>query len=307
MKKIRFFSLFILICVLLTGCSSTADVGTDTDSVETSASEPIYYSVLTYFHNSAFATVEYEFSDTESFSSEPAETKEFTLLGKTYEVIYDQTIYTFQLYYPNHVYSSNDIPSVAFDHRGYISQIKFSPSNESNEAKKISRDEAIEKAVDFIKEIMIKEEKFSIDDYEISTVFNAADGNESFEYYQITFQKQVGDYYTQDSASIQVRTNGDITSFSSSCLGMINKDADISFDLSQVKRCVDEKLDSIYKNQENELGICNLEYEHPQTPNTLIRLKNGTLALKYDVRVKYKNETSPFNVIVCEQINFIIQ
>ena len=310
MKKARFISLFMLICILLTGCSSTADVGMDTDAVETTEVEPIYYSVLTYSHNSAFATVEYEFSDTESFSAEPAETKEFTILGKTYEVNYNTTYYMQQLYYPEYSYSSSDIPLVNFDHRGYISGIQFSFSEKNGEYKKISRDEAIVKAIEFVNEIMIKEEKFSVDDYEISTVFTPANMGgeyEQYDYYYVCFEKKLGDYLTQDYANVQIRDDGDIMYFSSSCFGMIDKDTDISFDLSQVKRCVEEKLDSIYKNEEKELGIYDVEYEHPNDTYTLIRLKNGTLALDYRVNVKYKNENSKLNAIVYEQIDFIIQ
>jgi hypothetical protein len=308
MKKIRLFSLFLLVCLLFTGCASVADSDVDTETDEEASPEPIQYSVLTYSHNSAFANVEYEFKDTESFSAEPEETKEFTVLGETYEATYDSTRYFHQNYYPTHLYYDSDKGiSVEFDHRGYIAAINFRPQTEEGPTQKISRDEAMTKAIDLVNEIMVKEEKFSVDDYGIFIELEPKDINGVSDFYRITFNKRVGEYYTYDYATVRMKDNGEILNFESNCFGMIKKDTEIYFDLEQVKRCVDEKLDSVFKNEEKELGISDVEYTHPQNPNYLIRLKNGTLALNYSVTVKYKDEKSNLNATVSEQISFIVQ
>ncbi len=306
MKILRFIALALLVCLVLVGC--VPSVQTDYPADETSTAdeenkpsdEVISYTAMVIAHKSAVANVEYIITDTESFTATPAEEETVSVNGEEITGVFEKTEYVGWNYFPTKFYTSDDA-EFTVDHRNYLSGFsKAAPVLDGTE-NTLSRDECTQKAIDFIKDVMVKEEKFTVDDYVVGV--SAAVGFDNC--YNVNFIKLLGEFMTMDRATVTVSVTGEIVAFESSMFGMIKKTAEVEFDLKAVELAVKNKLDLIFERSQKD--FTDITYSDISTSNTLVLLKNGTLALLCSARVHYKDTKSSVNSTIYESIDFIIQ
>lgn len=300
MKKII---IALLACALLAGCSATPEnadaTGTEnTEKENTTESSETPYIALVLKHNSVLANDEYEEKDTESFTSTPKETVEIVINGETVIGTYADSIYELMNYYPTHYYNSETC-SFAIDYRNVLVSYSVPLPEPSEDTERLTRDECVTKASDFINSVMEKDEDFDLGDYKIFVT-----ENNEMKAYDIRFVKLIDDHQTNDQALVCVSWYGSIMNYNSTMLGMIDADSEVEFDEALVKIAITNKLNSIYEN--NKEGYTDITYQISDSMS-LILLKNGTLALLCDATVRYTDTNSETNAIISENIQFIIQ
>ncbi len=300
MKKII---IALLACALLAGCSATPDNTdmTETENTEkenTTESSETPYIALVIKHNSALANDEYEEKDTEFLTSTPKETIEMMINGETVIGTYSDSMYEQMNFYPTHYYNGDNC-HFAVDYRNVLVSYSASLSDPLEDAERLTRDECVAKASDFINSVMEKDEDFDLGDYKLFVT----EINEMKEY-EIRFVKLIDDHQTNDQAIVYVSWHGSIINYKSTMLGMIDADSEVEFDEALVRIAITNKLNSIYEN--NKEGYTDITYQISDSMS-LILLKNGTLALLCDANVQYTDTNSEINTVISENIQFIIQ
>ena len=148
-------------------------------------------------------------------------------------------------------------------------------NNKGEDDKKINNEEALVIANNFI------EKSTNIDDYKISVKYD-----ENNNMYAIEYEKYIGDVITADHAIIKIYDNGNLYSFSSSFLGMISIDSEISFDYERIHNDIVLRLDEIYKSAKKKYDKVEYEIQNYK----IILLENGEFGLIYSVDIHCINQ-----------------
>lgn len=138
-----------------------------------------------------------------------------------------------------------------------------------------------------------------VDEYEITTKTDSDKG-----IYEFTFTKWLNSYRTTDSATIVVKNDGSLYSYSSFMLGRLPTSADVEFNPDVAKQSVYQKLDTIYSPVRANYSA--VTYGTPNFEYTI--LENGDLAILCVVDIQCENSNGGgICTIQSEKVALIIE
>ena len=260
MKQIiSMLSVGLLVVTMLTACNAPSD------------SESAYDALVFGYSDAAEfvdCEIEYKFEDYEKYQSlEPDDQIEINLGDGIYTASNPSKVYTQNNYYPEFQYESGDNITFTVDDQGRLTYAFWS-GHTMDYLQFCSQEECLQIATAFMEKII------NTSEYSISI------SDEDTEYYTVKFVKHIGDFQTNDSASVKVYKDGTIYSYSSSMLGRIPADIVTSdIDLKKVKEAATSKLDQIFAKAKDVYD--RMEYGEPIIRLTV--LKDGSRALIYTV------------------------
>lgn len=289
-------SMFLIIVCVLTGCSNVKNKEPYTDS-NGDAAENELYQVLIYDHSASVASakIEYVFADNEKYDDIVVDDhielsinniSHISLVGK-----YDTSQYRGYNYFPVHRYEDEKGISFEVDDSGL--PISCFWGDTSLPGTKKTKDECIEIARDFLASIV------NINDYDIDIDEDPERGS-----YTVKFTKSIHGLRTTDSATIVVKNDGELYSYSSYMLGRVTEESisTDAVDLDKVKRSINNKLTSIYKDAENIYS--RIEYGEPDIMLTV--MKDGKTGVVCTVDVSCIKTLGEYESRVGEKISFVV-
>lgn len=134
--------------------------------------------------------------------------------------------------YLTHLYHDQNGKYIIFDEEENVVFCSFS-SDDSEAEKVFSMEEGLQIAREFLGGYV------DVEDYQVHS--ESIDGK-----YLYSFVKHIGEYATLDRAFITVSHSGKLLSYSSTMLGRIPIDTNVSFDMDEVEEAIIEKLDTMY-------------------------------------------------------------
>ncbi len=304
------FSIILTVTLLLAGCSSVennnitdpnspnseltnGDIGTGSGN-ENATNE--LYRVLIYDYSdpvsSAKHEIEYVFADYEKYKDVAVDDNiEIRVNGTRYSGKYQATQYREFNFFPVYQYVSEEGLSFEVDESGMLTSCFW--GNASPQGAKKTKDECVATACDFLANFV------DVDSYEIDVVEDPERGM-----YTVSFIKKIGNFETTDTATIAVRSDGSLYSYSSFMLGKVTEgsiSAD-SVDLEKVEESVNKKLSSVYQDVENDYS----RVEYSEYNIALTTLKDGNLGVVCTVNVEFIESIAEFETSVSERISFVV-
>ncbi len=288
MKKTTIiFSMLLIVVWVLTGCSN---VQTD-DVVENGSYQAFIYDYSGSV-SSANHKIEYVFADYDKYDDIVIDDRIECLINDiSYAGKYQGSQYREYNYFPVHQYVDEKGISFEVDESGVL--ISCFWGNASLQGTKKTEDECVEIARDFLASII------DISDYDI-----AIKDNEERGLYTVKFTKSINGIKTTDTATIVVKKDGSLYSYSSFMLGRVSENG-ISFDainLDKVKESINNKLNQVYKEAK---GVyLRVDYGEPDIMLTM--LKDGKVGVVCTVNVECVEVLGEFETSVSERISFVV-
>ncbi len=288
MKKTTIiFSMLLIVVWVLTGCSN---VQTD-DVVENGSYQAFIYDYSGSV-SSANHKIEYVFADYDKYDDIVIDDRIECLINDiSYAGKYQGSQYREYNYFPVHQYVDEKGISFEVDESGVL--ISCFWGNASLQGTKKTEDECVEIARDFLASII------DISEYDI-----AIEDNEECGLYTVKFTKSINGIKTTDTATIVVKKDGSLYSYSSFMLGRVSENG-ISFDainLDKVKESINNKLNQVYKEAK---GVYSrVDYGEPDIMLTM--LKDGKVGVVCTVNVECVEVLGEFETSVSERISFVV-
>ncbi len=279
--------MLLIVVWVLTGCSN---VQTD-DVVENGSYQAFIYDYSDSV-SSANHKIEYVFADYDKYDDIVIDDRIECLINDiSYAGKYQGSQYREYNYFPVHQYVDEKGISFEVDESGVL--ISCFWGNASLQGTKKTEDECVEIARDFLASII------DISDYDI-----AIKDNEERGLYTVKFTKSINGIKTTDTATIVVKKDGSLYSYSSFMLGRVSENG-ISFDainLDKVKESINNKLNQVYKEAK---GVyLRVDYGEPDIMLTM--LKDGKVGVVCTVNVECVEVLGEFETSVSERISFVV-
>lgn len=293
----------LLVSLLLSSCSnfvssesnelSDSGIATESDNAAVPNSP---YQVLSYGYSdsipSAKHMIEYIFADKEKYiNTTPDDIVEVLINGISYSGEYQSNHYRSCNYFPVYEYISETGLSFAVDDSGML--VSFFQGNTSLQGPEKTKAECVAIAREFLASIVY------VSNYDIDV---AEDSERKM--YTVTFVRRIGDLKTADTATIVVKSDGDLYSYSSFMLGrMAGKTVSPdSIDFQKIKESIYNKLSLIY--QDAKSNYSRVEFGEPAY--MLTALKDGSLGVVCTVDVDCINSYGEFGEMLSERNNFVV-
>lgn len=122
-------------------------------------------------------------------------------------------------------------------------------------------------------------------------------------YYEIIFDKYIGDIKSADQAQFIVEENGHICSYESTMLGRIPTDASIDFDIESISQEVRNKIEQIYQNvipMYDKVEYGDLEY-------VLTMTDDSEYALVFTISISFINSVGDYDEVISEKLQLFVQ
>ncbi len=295
MKRFAAILYFFVTIILLVGCNSnTKNQNSKINELSTNHGNDIYQVLIYGFSDSvpsAKHEIEYEFADYEKYSNQNInQNVTVSIDGKTHSGSYQKTQYREYNYFPSNCYLDADGNNFAIDDTGILTSYFW--GEPSSNGAVLTKDECLQIAKKFVGDIV------DVNQYDIQIT-----DNKGLERYEITFTKYVGELKSTDSASVIVKYDGSLYSYSSFMLGKVNT-AEISnaIDTDKATASVETRLNEIYS--EAKTKYSRVVYNEPVI--LLTSLKDGSTGLIYSVVVDCINSYEDVDEILSERINFVV-
>lgn len=171
--------------------------------------------------------------------------------------------------------------------------VSFFRGNTSLQGPEKTKDECVAIAREFLASIV------DVSNYDIDV---AEDSERKM--YTVTFVRRLGDLKTADTATIVVKSDGELYSYSSFMLGrMAGKTVSPdSIDFQKIKESIYNKLSLIY--QDAKSNYSRVEFREPAC--MLTALKDGSLGIVCTVDVDCINSYGKFEEMLSERNNFVV-
>lgn len=273
---------------------STNDDNSTKNDDENETNQP--YQVLIYDYSdsvpSAKHEVEYIFADNEKYSNTtPDDIVRIMINGINYSGKYKSSQYREYNYFPVSQYVDENGLSFEIDDSGTMTSCFW--GNTSLQGAEKTKDECVTIARGFLASII------DIDNYDIDVVEDS-----EREMYRVRFTKKIGNFKTTDAATIVIKSDGNLYSYSSFMLGKISDktvSAD-SIDLKKVEEAVNNKLSAVYQDAKNDYS----RVEFGEKNLMLTVLKDGKPGVICTVDVNCVKSDGEFETTVSERINFVV-
>lgn len=254
------------------------------------------YQVLIYDYSDSDLSVkheiEYVFADYEKFKDAAFDDNiEIQVNDTRYSGKYQASQYREFNFFPVYQYVSEGGLSFEVDESGMLTSCFWGNASAHGATK--TKDECIAIACDFLENIV------AIDCYEIDVVEDSERGM-----YTVSFTKKIGDFETTDTATITIKSDGSLYSYSSFMLGKVIEES-ISVDsinLEKIKESIDKKLSSVYQDVKNNYS----QVEYSKYNVALTTLKDGNLGAVCTVNVEFIESVDEFETIASERISFVV-
>jgi hypothetical protein len=222
--------------------------------------------------------MEYEYWSVENQIYENAsKEKEIRLNEETISGVYQYSDHQIPNNYPSHIYKDSQGKRFATDPNGTpVFYFWGNPQNNVVSSRICSEQQCLAIAQDFLSNFV------NVDEYEVTTETDSQEG-----IYEITFTKWLNGYPTTDHATVTVKSDGSLYSYSSFMLGRLPTTSTVKFDLELAKQSVYQKIDKIYDSVRGE--YTSITCDEPIFEYTI--LENGATALfcVVDVQCKLPN------------------
>lgn len=308
-----FFSMILVVTLFLVGCSSTQNnniTHTDPSNGELNESTNdnistkndnknaanILYQVLIYDYSdsvpSAKHEIEYVFADNEKYSNTtPDDIVQLMINGINYSGRYQSSQYREYNYFPVSQYVDENGLSFEIDDSGTMTSCFW--GNASLQGAEKTKDKCVAIAREFLASIV------DIGNYDIDVVEDS-----EREMYKVSFTKKIGNFKTTDAATIVIKNDGNLYSYSSFMLGKVSDksvSAD-SIDLKEVEEAINNKLSAVYRDATNNYS----RVEFGEKNLMLTMLKDGKTGIICTVDVDCVKSDGEFETTVSERINCVV-
>lgn len=275
-----------MVVLVLTGCSkiqdgtvtnyvpnNMADDRLNSDSKDTTPAGEIYQTLICGFSDSVLVNdweIEYEFADREKFSDQPEEEiVELSINGMNVIGKYYETSYRGDNFYPSYYYKTENGFEFAIDESGLLDLCFWGDS--SVQDAKMTEAECVDIARNFLANII------NVDDYRIEVEEDPL-GDEM---YCVEFVKFVNGFRTADMATVTVKKDGTLYSYSGFMLGRVKRES-ISInnvDIEKIKKSAIDRVSSKYQSIESLFS--RIDYEILYTELTV--LKDGKIGFYFAI------------------------
>lgn len=254
------------------------------------------YQVLIYDYSdsvpSAKHEVEYVFADNEKYSNTtPDDIVRLLINGVNYSGKYQSSQYREYNYFPVSQYVDENGLSFEIDDSGMMTSCFW--GNASPRGTEKTKDECVTIAREFLASII------DIENYDIGVIEDS-----KREMYRVSFTKKIGSFNTTDSATIVIKSDGNLYSYSSFMLGKVSDksvSAD-SIDLKKVEEAIDNKLSTVFRDAKNDYS----RVEFGEKYLMLTALKGEKTGVICIVDVDCIKSDGEFETTVSEQISFVV-
>lgn len=254
------------------------------------------YQVLIYDCSDSISSakheIEYVFADYEKYKDVVLDDNIDIQVNDTrYSGKYQASQYREFNFFPVYQYVSEEGLSFEVDESGMLTSCFW--GNTSLQGMKKTKDECVAIACDFLANIV------DVDNYEIDVVEDSERGM-----YTVSFIKKIGNFDTTDTATIAIKCDGSLYSYSSFMLGKV-KEESISVDsiiLEKVEESISEKLSSVYQDAKNNYS----RVEYSEYNIAMTTLKDGNLGMVCTVNVKFIESIGEFETSISERISFVV-
>ena len=302
MKRFTSMLYFFATIIILVGCSSNENLvsidisneSSEFDEISTARGDDTYQVLVYGFSDSvpsAKHKIEYEFADYEKYSNQNIKQNiTISIHGKNHSGSYQNTQYRGYNYFPSNCYLDADGNNFAVDDIGRLTSYFWGEPSSNGAA--LTKDECLQIAKDFVGDIV------DVNQYDIQIT-----DNKERERYEIAFTKYVNGLKSTDSASVSVKYDGTLYSYSSFMLERVNSAViSNSIDTNKAATSVEARLNEIYGEAKNKYS--RVVYNDPEVLLTV--LKDGSTGLIYSVAVDCINTYDDVEEILSERINFVV-
>lgn len=242
------------------GLSGNATSG---DRGDQGNNEGVYKVLITGFsdgHTTVSLSREYEFADFEKYKDQTPESKKrITINQQEYIGTYSKSVYRGRNYYPVYVYSLPGTQEFSIDDKGLLTSFWWGGT--SSVDKNVTLERKIQIAKDFMSDIV------DISKYQITSEVDE-------EITRVTFTKFVKGIKTAETATVKLKNNGELYSYSSFMLGRISDNIiESTPNIEVITQVAQNRLESMYKDVKK--NYSKIEYETEFLELTL--LKDGTV------------------------------
>ena len=138
-------------------------------------------------------------------------------------------------------------------------------------------------AEDITKKI-INTEKTNISNYELTDSYF----HESYNEYVYTYTKLIDEYFTNDSITVSLDTNGEISSLSAPRQGMFNKYNNVKIDKKAVSDFIEQEVNKFVAEKSTEEELTKDTFEDYTVNNEFINIVNDKLVLEIFVGLGFE-------------------
>lgn len=307
------FSIILVVTLLLVGCSSVQNNNITNPNSSKSESNELtngnigtesgneivtneLYQVLIYDYSDSVSSakheIEYVFADYEKYKDVVFDDNiEIQVNDTRYSGKYQASQYREFNFFPVYQYVSEEGLSFEVDESGVLTSCFW--GNSSLQGMKKTKDECVAIACDFLANIV------DVDNYEINVVEDSERGM-----YTVSFIKKIGNFKTTDTATLTIKSDGSLYSYSSFMLGKV-KEESVSVDsivLEKVDESISKKLSSVYQDAKNNYS----RVEYGEHNIALTTLKDGNLGVVCTVNVEFIESIGEFETSISERISFVV-
>lgn len=254
------------------------------------------YQVFIYDYSdslpSAKHEVEYVFADYEKYHDTVVDDSvELLINGICYSGKFQLSQYREYNYFPVHRYVDENGFMFEVNEAGVLTSCFW--GNTSLQGAKKTEAECVAIARDFLASIV------NVNNYDFDVVEDSERG-----LYTVNFIKTIHDIETTDTATVVVKNDGSLYSYSSFMLGKVIDELipTDTIDLNKVKESINNKLSSVYRDAHNVYS--RIEYSEPDVALTV--LKDGKLGVVCTVNVACIEIAGEFETVVSERISFVV-
>ena len=182
----------------------------------------------------------------------------------------------YQYFYCDVYRSSSPNVTIFVDPKGRIVKYQCADYEIKEDGIVLSQDELIAKANKIVSSYV------DINDYNIE--FNPC--KQLKECYEISFTKFIGEIRTADYACVTYTKDGQLVSFNSSYLGMIDKSYILNIDIDEIKSLLNDKVEDILVDIKGEWN----KFEYNEYNFVLVKTGKNNYALICDLNLSFKKE-----------------